>query len=106
MWISGSLYSFVCLPPVIKFGLTQAEIKKQLVCAKDVHDEVALCVEGTSVYIEETFILHHSIHFPFSSHDTFYFFWSLCRSIIHFLSLLSPLPTLCVCAGKQEYKNL
>lgn len=55
MCISGSLYSFVCLPAVIKFGLTQAEIKKQFYCAKDVHDEAASCLEGTFIYAEETF---------------------------------------------------
>ena len=67
----------VCIPLVawlllIKLSLTRAEMtKKQLVCAKDVHDEAASCLEGICIYTEEIFPLHQSIHFPFSSHDAF-----------------------------------
>lgn len=63
----------VCIPLVaclllIKLSLTQAEMTKQLVCAKDVHDEAASCLEGICIYAEEIFPLHQHIRFPFSSH--------------------------------------
>lgn len=51
---SQAVYIAVCLPAGIKFSLTQAEIKKQFYCAKDVHDEAASCLEAF-IYAEETF---------------------------------------------------
>lgn len=53
--------------------------------------------------LNKPFVLCHNIHFPFSSHDAF--FWSLFSSVFLFLSLLLSLPILCVVQGNKNAKT-
>lgn len=103
VWISGSLYSFVCLPAVIKFSLTGRNKKNQFYCPKDVHDE-ATAQRAHLFMLKKSLVLHHSIHFLFSSHDTF--FWSLFSSSFSFSLSSCPFFHPLCCTGKQECKNL
>lgn len=111
----------VCIPLVtclllIKLRLTRAEMtKKQLVCAKDVHDwscfmpwrhmysrwrNLPIASQySLSLFISWCFLVHLTVVQVILVPPQQYFLFSL--------SLFLPLlPSLWVCAGKQECKNL
>lgn len=94
----------ICIPLVaclllIKLSLTQPEVtKKQLVCAKDMHDEAASCLEGICISLNKssycievfTFLFHLMMLSSSSNGGSGCFGPS--SVVISILSLFLPLP--------------